>query len=389
MAIEETLLFDGIDVSESSTIIDKKNAVNMINLLIDNPFGALNNDVGTKKQYSIQLEQYPVSIVQLNEEFNISFIDSENLFLWKNIFANFNNPFFADSSEYIYISDTDNHQIQVFDWNGNFIRKFGSFGSGNDNFNLPHGIKVFDNKLYIIDYLNSRIKITDLTGTTSGEISLLRAGETIAFGIDLEILTITGVDYIFATIAGIFNPGGTIVSFVRKYKTDGTFIQQYNVPELSFPSGITKDNDNNIYISSIPRSSIGTNGLIIKYDSSMTELDRFYIPEFYKITESDLSSPYNLKVYNGELFVSQIGRYGYIMGVYVYDLLGIFKRQIGKNATSLPLEYPNFFNPAALPLEYPNFFYPAALAVENNKIFVANNIGTQSVCIITTTHNYI
>ena len=40
----------------------------------------------------------------------------------------------------IYVSDTVNNQIQVFDSDGNFITKWGSFGLGNGQFNRPDGI---------------------------------------------------------------------------------------------------------------------------------------------------------------------------------------------------------------------------------------------------------
>ena len=44
----------------------------------------------------------------------------------------------------VYVTDMYNHRVQVFDTNGRFIRKFGSYGSGNDQLACPFGIAVTD-----------------------------------------------------------------------------------------------------------------------------------------------------------------------------------------------------------------------------------------------------
>ena len=48
----------------------------------------------------------------------------------------------VDSSGNIYVADTGNHRIQVFDTKGRFIRQFGSRGSGNGQFDEPYGVAV-------------------------------------------------------------------------------------------------------------------------------------------------------------------------------------------------------------------------------------------------------
>jgi hypothetical protein len=39
----------------------------------------------------------------------------------------------------VYIADTDNHRIQVFDADGTFLGKWGSEGSGDGQFLAPRG----------------------------------------------------------------------------------------------------------------------------------------------------------------------------------------------------------------------------------------------------------
>jgi hypothetical protein len=176
MAIEETLLFDGIDVNESSTIIDKKNAVNMINLLIDNPFGALNNDVGTKKQYSIKLEQYPVSIVQLNEEFDVLFLDSDGEQYWEIFSPIANDDCIAQCySHYIYkneiyMSVTQinletfdfDYEIQVLGFDKSLKRRWDILS---EDFGNRAIIWVYNDKVYCGSETNSTIQKFDIDGT--------------------------------------------------------------------------------------------------------------------------------------------------------------------------------------------------------------------------------
>jgi DNA-binding beta-propeller fold protein YncE/uncharacterized protein YmfQ (DUF2313 family) len=58
----------------------------------------------------------------------------------------------------VYVVDKQNHRIQVFDLDGNYIRQFGTEGAGNDNFFFPEGIANDGTNLHIVDGANHRIK---------------------------------------------------------------------------------------------------------------------------------------------------------------------------------------------------------------------------------------
>lgn len=59
----------------------------------------------------------------------------------------------------IFIADIGNHCIHKFDSSGKFITKFGSFGSGDGEFNLPESVAVDrQGNVYVIDVLNYRIQ---------------------------------------------------------------------------------------------------------------------------------------------------------------------------------------------------------------------------------------
>ncbi len=67
----------------------------------------------------------------------------------------------VDPSGNVYVADTLNSRIQKFDSNGNFITKWGSYGSGDGQFNYPGPKSVSIDALgnvYVVDEGNSRIQ---------------------------------------------------------------------------------------------------------------------------------------------------------------------------------------------------------------------------------------
>jgi len=105
-----------------------------------------------------------------------------------------------DSSGDIYVADWDNHRIQVFDSNGNFMTKFGknggdgSSGSSDGEFTRPTDIAFDkDGNIYVADSSNHRIQVFDsdhnfLTkvgsfGTNDGQFKFPHDLEIHSFGI--------------------------------------------------------------------------------------------------------------------------------------------------------------------------------------------------------------
>ncbi len=70
-----------------------------------------------------------------------------------------------NTTGYVYVTDRDNHRIQVFDANGNFITKWGSYGTDDGQLNWPAGIAVnLTGFVYVNDYVNHRIQVFDANG---------------------------------------------------------------------------------------------------------------------------------------------------------------------------------------------------------------------------------
>lgn len=65
----------------------------------------------------------------------------------------------------LYVTDSDNHRIQVFDEQGNYLTSYGGFGTLEGQFNYPVSIALdSQDNAYIVDLLNHRIQVFDRDG---------------------------------------------------------------------------------------------------------------------------------------------------------------------------------------------------------------------------------
>ena len=65
----------------------------------------------------------------------------------------------VDSSGNLYVADRINNRIQKFDSSGNFLLKWGTFGTVDGKFNLPFDVAVdSSDNVYVADFGNHRIQ---------------------------------------------------------------------------------------------------------------------------------------------------------------------------------------------------------------------------------------
>ncbi len=65
----------------------------------------------------------------------------------------------------LYLPETGNHRVDVFDLNGRFLFDFGSLGAAPGQFNTPEAAKFnSEGKLYVSDLKNDRVQIFDKDG---------------------------------------------------------------------------------------------------------------------------------------------------------------------------------------------------------------------------------
>lgn len=145
---------------------------------------------------------------------------------------------------YIYVTDTNHQQVQVFDANGNFAFKFGSKGSKPGQFLFPYGITGDKNgDVYVADLYNGNISIF----TPNGKF--------------IKYFTDSKKNPNFlATPAGlrIYNNELYVTDIksnsVYIYNMSGNKLMQLSYASasddpLNAPNAVTIDSDNNIYVS--------------------------------------------------------------------------------------------------------------------------------------------
>jgi DNA-binding beta-propeller fold protein YncE len=77
----------------------------------------------------------------------------------------------------LFVADAGAHCIAVFDLKGNPLHRFGSRGTGPDQFNAPTHIASDGNhRLFVTDSLNERIQIFDMEGRHLGTIGRVGSG---------------------------------------------------------------------------------------------------------------------------------------------------------------------------------------------------------------------
>ena len=70
-----------------------------------------------------------------------------------------------DRYDRVYVGDSDNQRVQVFDNSGNFIFAFGSGGNAEGEFDRPLGIAIdLAGRIWVSEFNNSRIQVFDDAG---------------------------------------------------------------------------------------------------------------------------------------------------------------------------------------------------------------------------------
>jgi PKD repeat protein/uncharacterized protein YjiK len=68
----------------------------------------------------------------------------------------------VDSNGNVYVADTGNNRIQIYDSGGHYVATWGTYGSGDDQFNDLDGVAVDSNgNIYVADSGNHRVQVYD------------------------------------------------------------------------------------------------------------------------------------------------------------------------------------------------------------------------------------
>jgi sugar lactone lactonase YvrE len=143
----------------------------------------------------------------------------------------------------VYATEEYNHRVQVFDTNGNFMHKFGAYGSADDQFINPKGIAIgSDGKVYIADAGNRKIKKADIIKTgviwqSTLPINQL-ADTTEEYTSNTGTLNITGKLYLQSQLK---NSLGQIIATSGQpfYIVSGNTVLQFNTDKKVYTPGET------------------------------------------------------------------------------------------------------------------------------------------------------
>lgn len=187
-----------------------------------------------------------------------------------------------DENDYVYVTDWDNHNVQKFDVSGNFIRKWGSYGNGNGQFNRPVGIAADKNgNIYVADKRNHRIQKFD----SDGNYITKWGGHGTGNG---QFDSPTGVavsdDDIVYTVESLNNR-------VQKFNTSGGYLGQWG----SYGTGSNQFRDPNSV-------AIDIYGYIYVSDRDNERVKRFDKNGNY-YTEWNARVPTEIAIYNHSIYV--------------------------------------------------------------------------------------
>ncbi|MCL5292346.1 MAG: 6-bladed beta-propeller [Actinobacteria bacterium] len=141
-----------------------------------------------------------------------------------------------DEAGNIYVTDSENGRVFVFDGGGRFLRQIGKKGKGKGGLQVPMGIAVAkDGTTFITDKALNKIAIFDKKGVPKKDLLLPHPMKPFVIGNRLYVTTSEAIKvYSLA--------GRELTRFGRKGKARGEFV---------YPFGIAVDNDGRIYVADL------------------------------------------------------------------------------------------------------------------------------------------
>ncbi len=149
----------------------------------------------------------------------------------------------------LYITDTGNRRVVVYDKQGQFKRQFGSSGNGPAQFNEPVSLAISpDGKVYVADARNNRIQVLDKQGTYLSQIAVPSWKEAV---LSEPYLTFDPQGNLYASDPS----NATILRFDPTGKPLDSIGPASGLPLIN-PVGLAFDATGNLYIVDARRNSV-------------------------------------------------------------------------------------------------------------------------------------
>ena len=193
----------------------------------------------------------------------------------------------VDAQGNIYVADTNNHRVQVFDSTGKYLRDWGSQGEGAGQFNEPWGIAVdAQGNVYVADTWNYRVQKFDGQGKF-----LEQWGTNGDSGGSADMLP----GQFYGPRAVALAADGTVLVMdtgnkrIQRFTVDGEFMAGYGGfgagdGQLWEPVGLAVDGGGNVYVADT------WNRRIQKFDANLRYVSQWDIATW--AGESVVNKPY-------------------------------------------------------------------------------------------------
>ena len=147
----------------------------------------------------------------------------------------------------LYVVDTGNHRIQVFDKDLNLLRHFGREGIANGSFKSPTDVVIDDSgRLYITDTFNNRIQVMDhISGKFIHNIKMVDKQRQYPHN-PQKIKIFKG--YIYTT--------EYYMNSVCVFTLAGNFVTTFGQGHITHPEGMAINQDGYVYVSSNKESIV-------------------------------------------------------------------------------------------------------------------------------------
>lgn len=157
-----------------------------------------------------------------------------------------------DAKDNIFVADTGNHRIRVFNASGKALNKFGNRGARFGEFNQPVQLTVdSSNQLLVVDQKNYRIQVFTTRGVFKLRFGKRGTGRG-EFNMPTDIAT-DSAGNIFVTDQNLR---------VQVFDPQGYYITEFGTPPGGYKTapryfGITIDEDNTVYLTDIANAQVG------------------------------------------------------------------------------------------------------------------------------------
>ncbi len=153
-----------------------------------------------------------------------------------------------DNAGNVYVVDSSNHRVQVFDDAGNFLRAWGGFGQGFGQLAFPFGIAVDSaGDVYVSEAFNHRVQKFDSAGNFIGVVGFFTGmpGNGPGEFNSPSGLAVDGADNLYVADAENHR--------IQKFSRGGAFLRQWGAPgsadgRFQFPRAVAVGSNGNVFV---------------------------------------------------------------------------------------------------------------------------------------------